>query len=528
MAATPDPDPTEPELDPVANGVPPEYVNDVPQEGATELPEASAHPLDAILGAAPAGTEQTGGQGVTQSVTPAPEEPQVEDISETLRKLIAQSQDNAVINLGAGVAQQRASVPNAMITDGWTEMMAKGLADQEFNINEDGFTHKSSQVELTDAMTAAFDYFPAVDPDCASVRRRRWYESLIASKDFKELHISTAGNDEMAGMAAATFANQYHEYCIQMDAAQAQASGSPVDTLTNEMHRHGSSSSAAQMAADEIQEAQDLCHAFGDSACKTLSKLFKLAKDNPDLRRIAELAGKYRRLAQSLQQSKPVEGMDDVVGVTLGSDITRLTVGELGNLSVPELEIDTLRRVVEGEAHIRDYESVAQENRGPIMLLVDESGSMEPIQNAKAMAMAMVWLANHQNRWCCLVGWASRGQVRTVALPPGEDHQDAVIDWCSQMYNGGTDPPVDVIPQLFEEVGAPEGKTDVIWLTDGWCTIPDDQVERFNEFRREHSVRSFCLGIGCDPSGFHEICDELHTVENLSVDSEEVESILSI
>ena len=118
--------------------------------------------------------------------------------------------------------------------------------------------------------------------------------------------------------------------------------------------------------------------------------------------------------------------------------------------------------------------------------------------------------------------------MRTVALPPGEDHQDAVIDWCSQMYNGGTDPPVDVIPQLFEEVGAPEGKTDVIWLTDGWCTIPDDQVERFNEFRREHSVRSFCLGIGCDPSGFHEICDELHTVENLSVDSEEVESILSI
>jgi uncharacterized protein with von Willebrand factor type A (vWA) domain len=529
MAATPDPDPTLPVLLPVENGVPPEYVSEpvaVPPQGATDSP--APHPLDDILG--PGTTGQTTGQPVQNSGQSAPAEPQVEDISETLRKLIAQSQDHTIVNLGNGVAQQRDTVPNAMITDSWTQMMAKSLTGQEWNVNDDGFTHKSTQVEVTDAMTAAFDYFPATDPDCASIMRRRWYDSLLASKAFKELHITTAGNDELAGMAAATFANEYHEYCVQMTAAQAQAATSPVDTLTNEMHRHGSASGASQLAADQIQEAQDLCHAFGDSACKTLKKLFTLAKNNSHLRRIAELAGKYRRLAQSLQQSKPVEGTDDVVGVTLGSDVSRLTVGELGNLSFPALRLDTLRRVVEGEAHVREYQSVAQENRGPIMLLVDESGSMdgEPIQNAKAMAMAIVWLAGHQNRWCCLVGWSSRGQVRTVTLPPGEDHQDAVIDWCSQMFSGGTDPPVSIIPQLFQDVGAPEGKTDVIWLTDGHCSIPSNEVEAFNEFRRDHSVRSFCLGIGCHPGGFEEICDEIHTVDNLSVDSQEVESILSI
>ena len=91
---------------------------------------------------------------------------------------------------------------------------------------------------------------------------------------------------------------------------------------------------------------------------KRVADLFRRVRTDPTLRRICELAGRFRRVAQSKQRTKAIHGMDDLVGVEPGGDLGRLLPVELAKLAVPELELDTLRRLVERQTLCREYQSV--------------------------------------------------------------------------------------------------------------------------------------------------------------------------
>lgn len=460
-------------------------------------------------------------------------------VKELLAQLMDEGDDGLIHDVGQGV-QHRVEKPkskNALVLDDWTKHQGEELSQLKWNQSPDG-TQLSTDHEVADAFGAAFDWTPTTDPNSDDLLRQRWYESLLKSPAFKEMKISTEGNHLLSQMACTQFAEDYWVYAASLtDEEKEDAESEDGGGFPGELKRHKSTKKAAESAAEDVQDAQDLAESFGlgdgggaDVADTELAELFKKAKKDERLRRIAELAGRYRMLAASKVTVEEVHGNDDVVGVEFGSDIGRLTGSELGNLMTPELELDTLRRVVDGEAHCRSYRSLAESSRGPIMVLVDESGSMqgEPIAEAKALALALTWLAKTQRRWVCLVGWSSQSQVRSLVLPPDHKKQGQVVEWCQTMWNGGTYPPVARIGELFEEAGAPEGKTDLIWITDGCCNIYENDIAEFNEFRSTNKVRSFVLGIGGHPSGFEEIADEIQTVPSLSVDESAVSDILSI
>ena len=69
-------------------------------------------------------------------------------------------------------------------------------------------------------------------------------------------------------------------------------------------------------------------------------------------------------------------GLDDVVGVVLDGDLGRLLPQELARLAVPEFEDDTLRRLVERQTMCREYRATEPVGKGPILISVDESGSI--------------------------------------------------------------------------------------------------------------------------------------------------------
>ena len=80
-------------------------------------------------------------------------------------------------------------------------------------------------------------------------------------------------------------------------------------------------------------------------------------------------------MAASRQRQKVAHGLDDVVGVEPGGDVGRLLPSELARLAVPELELDTLRRIVERQALCREHHAVEPVGKGPILVVVDESGA---------------------------------------------------------------------------------------------------------------------------------------------------------
>jgi hypothetical protein len=223
-------------------------------------------------------------------------------------------------------------------------------------------------------------------------------------------------------------------------------------------------------------------------------------QSDPHLKKIMALAGRYRRLAQARQRNKPTHGYDDMVGPDIGSDVGRLLPSELASLAVPGLDDDVLVRLVQGQARVRDLRTLEPEGKGPIVVAVDESSSMEDadrIHQAKALALAMAWVARHQRRWCCLLAWSSKGQRRHIVLPPGGWDEGALLGWLLAFWRGGTDLPLEDMPKLWQEAGAPKGRTDILLITDGICGVADQERDAFLAWKAQAQAKMHTLVIVC-------------------------------
>src|SRR4029077_15252746 len=137
---------------------------------------------------------------------------------------------------------------------------------------------------------------------------------------------------------------------------------------------------------------------------------------------------------------------------------------------LPELELDTLRRLVERQCMMRDMRSSEPVGKGPIVVSVDESGSMagDKAHTAKALALAMAWVARMQKRWCALVAYSGDSGERLLPLPPGKWDEIALLEWLAAFIGCGStiDVPVRELPDYYAQLRAPKGKTDVLFLTD--------------------------------------------------------------
>jgi len=65
------------------------------------------------------------------------------------------------------------------------------------------------------------------------------------------------------------------------------------------------------------------------------------------LKRIAQLAGRFRRIAGTKRRTKVHHGADELVDVEQGADLERLLPAELAKLVHPQTKLLTLRNMVE-------------------------------------------------------------------------------------------------------------------------------------------------------------------------------------
>ncbi len=81
----------------------------------------------------------------------------------------------------------------------------------------------------------------------------------------------------------------------------------------------------------------------------------------------------------------------------------------------------------------------------------------EPVQTAKALALALAWVARQQKRWVALVAYSGDSGERLLALPPGKWDEAALMDWLSAFIGHGSDldVPVRELPRYYEALQAP-------------------------------------------------------------------------
>ncbi len=352
----------------------------------------------------------------------------------------------------------------------------------------------------------------------------------------------------MLNTAASTLAaipfGQGYEKLKAKDQQRRSKPGKPGKDKKEAMKEEMDLNNAVCMALDNASEEVDgLCEAmksFGHDPgtvsqmdLKDTLTLFQRVKNSATLKRICELAGRYRMLAQSKQRQKTQHGYEDMVGVHLDDTIGLLLDEELVSLLDPDMELDTLRRLSEKETLALEYRGMETEGKGPIIIAVDESGSMtgEKIANAKALALALGWIAKKQRRWCCMVSFSSRGEGHYLLLKPGKWEEGKLMDWLQHFYNGGTslNTCCHTLPFVWwEAISPPKGRTDMIVVTDGEVGLDSDMRDKFLAWKKQTKLKVHSLVLDDNAGGLTEISDHVYLLQSLSVGQEGVGAVLSI
>ncbi len=391
---------------------------------------------------------------------------------------------------------------------------------------------RDAEAATADFRAAAFEPEPEFAKNPKNERIARYMKNLMGTPEFKELHAETCMDEEASELAAVSFAKQWVQVAITQE---------PKSDLQKDMQCNKAARDALRAAASDVGEWNDMKDAMGHGNAGEASRLskeelrkrFQNIRKSTYLRRVMQLAGRYRRLAQTMQRKKTLHGQDETVGVTLGGDVSKLLPTELGMLADPDLETLEMLKIAESAAMIRDYRGIEKVGKGPIVVVVDESGSMngEPICQAKAYALAMYWIAKQQKRWCCLVGYSGSEDGNFLVLPPGVDKSKELFDWLEHFFSGGTDMDVPLVelPRRWKEQGTPEGRTDIINITDAYCHVPDHVAASFNEWKKQMQARYNVIVVGDSGDSLKSVADRIWSVKQFDAGVEEIgESLMSV
>lgn len=393
----------------------------------------------------------------------------------------------------------------------------------------------ASPEEMADFFAMMYVSDPQLTEFCANPHRQEFVRSMMESPEYRQLRTSTTLNYNSSEIAANSIADKWQAIKVK-EWKNDESIEEEIQTMREGME-------ALQEASKEVEQCEEAMKAMGGGfsssggrgsatmlEVKKVAALFERIKNDSQLRAIFELAGRYRMLAQSKQRKKFIHGNDDLIGIELGGDLGRLIPPELALFDDPQTEMDALRRFADRQSMQYAYRGIEPIGRGPVVVCVDESGSMSGsrIHNAKALALALAWIAKHQKRWCCLMNFASKGDCSLLTMPPNKWNELALCDWLTHFYGGDTYLPLESFPDYWKTINPPKGKTDIVFITDADLRLQQETIANFNSWRKRESVRTISIIISSSAGNLIEVSDEVNLVSTLNLNSAGVDAALSI
>jgi Mg-chelatase subunit ChlD len=222
------------------------------------------------------------------------------------------------------------------------------------------------------------------------------------------------------------------------------------------------------------------------------------------LKQIALLAGRFKRIAAAKRRQKVRHGVDEVTDIEQGSDLGRLLPVELAKLVHPRLRMAMLRDLLEHRCLQYQLRGPQDLGRGPLVVCLDKSGSMEGERDiwASAVALALMDLAQHQHRPFALLHFDGRVKFEVV-VQPGEHLPEGAL---AAAGDGGTsiDSVVDRALEIISQHPGALRKADVVLITDGLSSA--DRAAGLKAKADLMSTTVLGVGIGVDPAGLGPWC----------------------
>ncbi|WP_328770134.1 VWA domain-containing protein [Streptomyces sp. NBC_00286] len=419
--------------------------------------------------------------------------------------------------------------------------------------------------------------------------------ALLESPEFAELHRETAGDPYAAAMAVLAQASALRRMLEHSRDAQAQAeqarkaqqdaddAATAVSEALQQADEDGKLSAdadAVQKAIEAAESAEATARQAGQTATQALAatapgirttartaaaKAAEAVRDEAALMRAwgvgpgqlermpydqrarlaerlrtsrlaewAELIGRFRQMAGGERARKVENATGELVGVTLGNDLSRVIPSELAGLGLPALRAVFAARYAAGELMLYDSQGDQATGRGAVIACVDTSHSMYEAGPggvtreawAKACALALLDQARDAGRDFVGILFSAADKLRVFRFPADEPADVArVLDFAESFLGGGTSyqRPLSAAGELLEEEfnDAARMRGDIVMLTDDDCGVTEDWMRGWNDAKHRLGFRVFGVAIGAPrvaeaDSVLDALCDNLRAIEDLT------------
>jgi len=229
-------------------------------------------------------------------------------------------------------------------------------------------------------------------------------------------------------------------------------------------------------------------------------KLASVVNQNSRLKRIAELAGRMRRIAMEQQRQKPQKGTDEVTGVECGDELRKMVPAEA---LYTDDDIDLVFASKLHERSLLQFEmsKTPKKEQGPIVMVVDSSGSMSAGDAdvwAAAVSLAFLEIAYKQKRAFAIVHFGRNVlRVDTFTKWADIDREEVLAAVSFFAADGGTNfmEPLSEAVKKIRDTGA-FSEADIVMVTDGNASVDDSWLAQFKAAQRELSFSVYSILVG--------------------------------
>ena len=415
--------------------------------------------------------------------------------------------------------------------------------------------------DLADALgreifSRLYDEAPVLERPAAGTELLQKCHAMIDSMDeFKTLREQVKGDPDMSALAAAKVIDSIAKAVPEIAKEEQKQREEKLPKSRSERRRtrgpkadpdgalRRSMRKAATEAAGVAAEVQNglngikpglgsapPIHEHDQTARMHLAQ--KVSSD-PRLQKIMRIAGRLQRQSEQSKMSKSDNGSTCLVGVELGDDLTRVLPSELAFMRPnSKLRLLTLARFA--EKRLQQYQMSGEEpqGRGPIVILLDESGSMrgEPSEWASAIALACIGISSREKRSCTIIGFtgniryivqldehgcawqhptARNTLVKREKLGAGTAADVALHVATSEPFGGTNFNRAFKAALNMKDDGVLSKRADLILITDGQADCRRDMLEEIAEAKSDGDLRVYGMTVGGGSLGeaVRQLCD---------------------
>lgn len=350
---------------------------------------------------------------------------------------------------------------------------------------------------------------------------------------FKEL-IKSRPYEELSQAEVADIERVYHDLLAQWDARlQAKILQHQMQHLQKQKEDYKSRLEAKvreyqklsqwiKPFTEHLSRYWDMSRAlWEDTTLNLVEKYNHLLDDEEELKRLAEQLGRLRKAALETEEEhyektvvhkewvKDPNQKTEITGVRSHSDLNNVLPSEIA-LFDGSTEWQFLKRYADAQLQVNHYEDqklvhsnkvfsesytkVKEKKKGPFIVCVDTSGSMEgePERIAKVLCFGILKMASAENRQAFLINFSTG--IHTIDLYQLSDSIDEVARFLGKSFHGGTDISLALTEALQQLETHRYRDADVLVISDFiMYKMSEDLLQRMEKQQHNNNTQFYSL-----------------------------------